>query len=295
MPGWLRGGVTSGTGAPLSDEKMDPRVRDAFSAEVRGWGREYLGADPAWAVDYFLRFFHNPLARHLDLAASTALECASGTGLNAIGFVLAGGRSIVGFDLTQDRVDFANELARRLGLAGRARFELCDIHQLPAQRVDVVFSLQTLEHVPRAPDALRALGDRAERAVVLSTPNKLFPRDGHDTGLLFNHWLPQPLRRHYAELRHARSDQFCTFLSPPEVDAVLRDFRLASRAYNFDSLEQWLDAYPCFFPYGKGGGRWLGARRESSRWKVAAAAFDALGTRARLVAPVIEGIYLRDR
>lgn len=281
------------SGPALPDEALDPAIRAAFDPATRRWGREVLGCDPAWAVDYFARFFHRPLARHLDLGTASAIECASGTGFNAIAYVLAGGRAVVGYDLTSARVDIANELARRLRLGDRARFEVRDIHALPPERAEVAFTLQTLEHVPRPIAALRALADRASRALLLSTPNHLFPRDGHDTGLMFAHWLPPRARRAYAELRDARRADLNRFMTPFQIARTLPDFALASRAYNFASLSEWLDQYPCFFPYGAGGGRWLGARRHRLRWRLAASAFAALGAGARLMAPVIEGIYLR--
>jgi 2-polyprenyl-3-methyl-5-hydroxy-6-metoxy-1,4-benzoquinol methylase len=277
----------------LGDEELDRNVREAFDPATREWGRAELGCDPAWAVDYFVRFFQRPLSRWLPLSQSTAIECACGVGFNAISFVLSGGRSIVGYDLTEGRVRFANELAHRLGIADRARFELRDIHRLPHERADIAFTLQTLEHVPEPIAALRALADRARRAVVLSTPNRLFPKDGHDSGLLFAHWLPDELRKRYTAIRRARADQFCRFLDPFEIADTLREFELVTRAYNFSNLDEWLDQYPCFFPYGPGGGVFLPARKERLRWRAASAAFLALGDVARLLAPVIEGIYLR--
>lgn len=282
------------TGAPaLPDSALRDCIRDRVDQEARAWSRETLGFDLAWGLDFFVRFYHEPLGRLLSLSEADALECASGTGLNAIAFVLAGGRSIRGYDKTPERVRVANEIAARLGLGDRAQFHLGDIHQLPAERRTVAFSLQTLEHVPRPLEALRALGDRAERALVLSTPNRWFPRDGHDTGLMFAHWLPPRARKRYAELRGAPTHQLCRFLSPREIDSTLPDFRLATTAYNFNTLEEWLSRFPCFFPYGKGGGRWLGPRLDSGRWRAAAMAFALGGAPIRRLSPMSEGIYLR--
>lgn len=281
-------------GIPLTDEALDGRVAGAFDAETRSWSQALHGADPAWAIDYFVRFFHNPLSRHVPLEDATAIECASGLGYNALAFVLAGGRSITGYDLSEQRVAHARELARRLGLADRARFEVRNLYDLPFTSADVVFSLQTLEHVPEPLQALRILADRTRVALVLSTPNRLYPKDGHDTGLLFAHWLPTPVRRRYARLRGAPVQQLCRFLSPFELERALPDFSRATKLYNFDDLDEWLEQYPCFFPYGAGGGRWLPARSQRPRWRAAKVATRLAPDAARLTAPMIEGIYLRN-
>lgn len=269
-----------------------PAILDAFDAETREWADSAFGTDVQWALEFFQRFYHRPLARWVDLRQTRAAECASGLGLNALAFTLAGGQSIVGYDKTEHRVELANELTRRLGLAHRARFEVRDIHGLPQESVDVFFTLQTLEHVPRAPEALVGIGRRARRAVVLSTPNKWWPRDGHDTGLWFAHWLSPRWRRRYARFAGGRQDQFCRFLSPSQVQACLPGFRRVTSAYNFDRLEDWLDRFPCFFPYGAGGGRWLGPRAHRPVWRAAALVTRSVPS-ATLCAPMLEGIYLR--
>lgn len=265
-----------------------------FSDETRSWLESKVGTDPAWAADFFLRFYHRPLGRLLDLRAADAIECASGKGLNAIAFVLAGGRSIVGYDKTQAAVDIASELAERVGLPRtRVRFELGDIHALPAGDADVVFTLQTLEHVSRPVEALEKLAGRARRALVLSTPNLWFPKDGHDTGLLFGHWMPTPLRRRYAARFGGRTDQFCRFLSMRQIAAALPKFHRATSAYNFERIDAWLAEFPCYFPYGKEGGRWLPARTDAPRWRAASLAFAAAPRLAGAVAPMNEAIFLR--
>lgn len=280
--------------ALLPDDQLDVRVRSAFDPETRKWASSHLGGDAAWSVDYFVRFFHNPLRTVLGNLSMDALECASGYGLNAIAYLLSGGASIRGYDIDQARIAFASELAERLGLGDRASFQYGDIHALPASpSVGVVFTLQTLEHVPRPLEALRALADRAEKAIVISTPNRLFPIDGHDTGLAFAHWLSNAQRKRYASWRGAPTAQLCSFLSAFDIDATIPDFELRTHAYNFARLSDWLDQYPCFFPYGPDGGRWLGARKHRFRWRCAKGAFRVAGAAARMVAPVLEGIYVR--
>lgn len=274
--------------------QIHPSIAKVLTPEVGQWAASLLPAELGPSLEFFRRFYHAPLGRRLPIGEVSAAECASGFGLNAIAFVLSGGRSIVGYDIQEGRVAFANALSRRLGLEDRARFELRDVHDLPPREVEVFFTLQTLEHVPRPLDALRGMAERARRALVLSTPNLWWPRDGHDTGLLFAHWAPRDLRKRYAQLRGARTDQLCRFLSPREVARVLRGFHRATRFYNFDSPEEWLDEFPVYFPYGAGGGRWLPARRGRLRWQVASRVHRAAPRLGRDLAPMIEGIYLRE-
>lgn len=276
----------------LPDTALDPRVRALFSSSVRSFGEQTSGMDPAWAVDFFLRFYHRPLSKLVDLGGATALECASGFGHAALAYVVAGGARILGVDRTEARVRAANALAERVGLADRARFEVGDIHDLPGDRVDVTVTLQTLEHVPRAVEALSSLASLTRQAVVLSTPNRLFPKDGHDSGLLFSHWLPPGARRRWVALRRPQVRVLNTFLTPMQIDSTLQGFRRATVAYNFPSLEEWLDQFPCFFPYA-GRGRFLPARAERRRWQAAATAYRLLGQKAQYLAPMFEGIYVR--
>lgn len=277
---------------PLPDTDLDPRVRGLFSPSVRSFGEATSGMDPAWAVDFFLRFYHRPLSKLVGLEGTSALECASGFGHAALGFLLAGGERVLGIDRTEERVRAANELATRLGLGDRARFEVGDIHDLPPGRVDVTITLQTLEHVPRPLDALSALASRTDRAVLLSTPNRLFPKDGHDSGLFFAHWLPRGARRRWVAAMRPDVRVLNDFLTPMQIESTLRGFRRATVAYNFGSVEEWLQQFPCFFPYS-GEGRFLPARSRRRRWRAAAAAFRILGAKAQYLAPMFEGIYVR--
>jgi ubiquinone/menaquinone biosynthesis C-methylase UbiE len=275
------------------DVGVHPDIAARVDPTLQAWVAERYPVALAPALEFFRRFYHEPLSRRVRLDTADAAECACGSGLNALAFLLAGGRSVVGYDKTETRVDFAQQLAARLGLADRARFEVRDIHELPETPVDVVFTLQTLEHVPRPLEALRGMGRRARRAVVLSTPNLWWPKDGHDTGLMFAHWAPRELRRRYARLRRARVDQLCRFLSPREIEQALPEFERVTSFYNFDAPAEWTARFPTFFPYGRGGGRFLAARGHRLRWRAADRAFRMWPRVARDLAPMNEGIYLR--
>lgn len=272
---------------------IHPSISKAVTPDIAEWAAGRWSSKLGPTLEFFRRFYHEPLSSLVDLSTVDAAECASGAGLNAIAFVLSGGRSIVGYDKTEERVRFANDLAERLGIADRARFELLDISDVPETQVDVFFSLQTLEHVPHPLEALRRMGQVSRRAVVVSTPNQWWPRDGHDTGLMFAHWTPDRFRRRYAVARGARSDQFCRFLSPLEIAETLVGFERVTGFYNFSNPKSWTERFPTYFPYGEGGGRYLPARSANPKWRIASAVFDLVPDVARNFAPMNEGIYLR--
>lgn len=74
-----------------------------------------------------------------------------GCGIGLYDFALARIRPkalVVGVDLNQTQVQYANDAARRLGLADRLVFEQADVTcYRPAQKFDVVLMTEMLEHL----------------------------------------------------------------------------------------------------------------------------------------------------
>ena len=140
----------------------------------------YRDLDLELTLDYMRRRFVAPLARHLDITAATLLDCA-------VGFRLARLR----LSPRRRQACGAGRDGRRRGSTPRARSprgsassgaapssptRIQDI-DLGEDGVDIFASIETLEHVGRENirASVRNMARTARRAVVLTTPNFLFP------------------------------------------------------------------------------------------------------------------------
>ncbi len=124
---------------------------------------------------------------------------------------------------------------------------------LPNRSVDVFASIETLEHVGRnnIVGCIAAMTRAPRHAVILTTPNLLFPKIAHDTQLPIAHWLPASVRRRYAVL-FGREDNNVgnDFLTPFDLLPLYRRFRPASRFQTFGSFSEFAHFYPHYLPYG---------------------------------------------
>ena len=198
----------------------------------------YRDLDLELTLDYMRRRFVAPLARHLDLTAATLLDCASGFGWLAFAYLLAGGKHAVLVEMDAPRLDAARAIAARLGVERRCTFVTARIQDidLGEDGVDIFASIETLEHVGRdnIGPAVRTMARTARRAVVLTTPNFLFPVVAHDTELPLAHWLPAGLRRRYAAAKgRAAMDRGNQFVMPWDLAPLAAKFRPVSRYQTF--------------------------------------------------------------
>jgi SAM-dependent methyltransferase len=103
----------------------------------------------------------NEIPRLLDLRRdSSVLELGCGSGGYALHLAEKIGCRLLGLDINEAGVRNANQLALTRGLAGRARFEQCDVSRhLPFDDTtfDAVFSNDVMCHVPGRPEVLREI------------------------------------------------------------------------------------------------------------------------------------------
>jgi hypothetical protein len=225
-----------------------PYFRD-FSAGL------YRDLDLDGTLDYMRRRFVAPLARQVEIGNATLLDCASGFGWLAFAYLLSGGARAILVDMDEQRLEAARQIAARLQLLPRCEFRsgpLQDI-DIAENGVDIFASIETLEHVGRGNIAacVRTMARTARRAVLLTTPNFLFPVVAHDTELPLAHWLPAGWRRRYAEAAgRAELDRGNQFLTPWDLAPLAGKFRPVSRYLTFDRLEDYDSFYPHYMPYG---------------------------------------------
>jgi SAM-dependent methyltransferase len=278
------------------DPRSIARIRELRHFQTSGYGDLDIEA----TLSFFAARYMTPLQERLALNECSVLDCACGYGWLAIAFVLGGARSAVAVDLDLPRLRTARRIAAILGVEDRIQFLHGSVEDLPVgdNGVQVAVSVETLEHVGDRAAGRRAvaeLGRVADRAVILTTPNKLFPVIAHDTRLPFLHWLP-PRRRRWLSglLGRRKSDLGNQFLTPSDLSPLHREFRRVSRCLVFSSFEAYRNHYPFYLPY-------LGTGKT---WKTAPGAGQALyyrtvsvllGTHSHWLMPNLAGVYVRRR
>jgi ubiquinone/menaquinone biosynthesis C-methylase UbiE len=258
----------------------------------------YRDLDCELTLDYMRRRFVAPLAKHLDINAATMLDCAAGFGWLSFAYLLAGGKHAVLVEMDDERLDAARAIASRLGVERRCTFIPTRIQDvdLGEDGVDIFATVETLEHVGRENirASIRNMTRTASRAVVLTTPNFLFPKVAHDTELPFAHWLPDGLRHRYA-LANGRDamDRGNQFLLPWHLAPLAAKFRPISRYQTFETAAEYDRFYPHYMPYGANEAqRYRTAPKRGQRALHRALAM-ALGRYSFALAPSLASVWLR--
>ena len=260
----------------------------------------YGNLDFEGTLEFFTRRYVTSLKEFFDISRCVVVDCASGYGWFSLAYLWEGGKCAVAIDIDRERLQAAKAIAQILGVADRIRFVHAGVQALPLRRgsVDLVVSIETLEHVGRAhvASSVRELCDVPRRGVLMTTPNKLFPVIAHDTGLPFLHWLPPRARRSIARLvRRAEQDDGNEFLSPFDLQPLAAKFERVSTCMTFKTYADYRGHYPFYLPYGVDS-----ARRHRTRPSFAKALFYRVATAVfgrvtHWVMPSLAGVYVRRR
>ena len=219
--------------------------------------REGLYGDLDWdaTLDYMNRRYIQALQKQLPINGLVLLDGAAGFGWLSFAFLRAGGGKAILLDPDRERLNCARILADQLGLLERCSFICTALEDcnLPDACVDIFASIETLEHVGRK-DIGRAVHNIvrcSRKAVLLTTPNALFPAIAHDCRLPFSHWLPKPWRKVYARLAgREKMEEGNDFLTPFDLRPLRQQFRSCCRFQTFGSMAEFLAFYPHYLPYG---------------------------------------------
>jgi SAM-dependent methyltransferase len=157
------------------------------------FGPEYLGNFRRGVQEnprFWARFGRQPA-----LADATVLDVGSGWGSLCVDMARAGARRVVGLDLKQDLVDFANAYVREAhpDLAGRVSFHAVDL-QVYAEPLafDLIVSKDSFEHIIDLDGMLAAMRARLKpggRLYAGFGPLYPTPYGDHDRrATIFRHW-----------------------------------------------------------------------------------------------------------
>jgi 2-polyprenyl-3-methyl-5-hydroxy-6-metoxy-1,4-benzoquinol methylase len=284
-------------GIALLDEETQRAIADIDYLRTYDDGI-YRDLDIELTLDYMRRRFVAPLSRHVAIEEASLVDCASGFGWLGFAYLLAGGKHAVLVDLDARRLDAAREIADLIGVSQRCSFLTDRIQDIAIadDGADIFASVETLEHVGRenVRPSLLNMSRIAKTAVVLTTPNFLFPAVAHDTELPFAHWLPAGLRHRYAAAAgRADLDRGNRFLRPWELAPLLPKFRPVGRFQTFATREEYDRFYPHYMPYGpRQVRRWRAAPRAGQRTLQTALA-RTLGAWSFALAPNLASVWVR--
>lgn len=217
----------------------------------------YNHIDVARVLKYMKDRYVDAMVPHVDVRTATFCDCASGYGWLGFAFLLSGGRHATFVEVNRNKLAASRAIAGVLGLADRCEFTDVGMEALayPDRHFDVFSTIETLEHVGRANIAasIRNAARLAGKVIILTTPNRAFPLDIHDTQVLFAHWVPKSMRSHYIRPFGRDRTVFNDFVAPWELAPLLREFRPVSRVLTFSNLTKWERSYPFYSPYRRGG------------------------------------------
>lgn len=178
------------------------------------WLARLLQLKPLWAVNEVLRA-ESPLASevfdylegryHITFEHTRVLELGCGFGATAVQMLERGASSLLALDVDNTGLQMAYQRAADFGHGSRALFaQIGEDGQLPARlgQFNIVIAAEVFEHVtPQTrPALLRCLYERVAPGgvLLLSTPNRLVPKDLHTSGLWVVNFMPRSLAFRYA-------------------------------------------------------------------------------------------------
>ncbi len=209
-------------------------------------------------VLYFNKAVIEPLEKKGMTISDSIIDIASGDGQMSLALYLKGYRTITMFDLDKERLSFSKNLIQKF----LPNTDISIINDTAANMMGeyvVIISYQTIEHLSLSgnysiasrkfqKDFLDKINNHIHKLCYINAPNYTFPVDGHDTGKLFFHYLPISIRK----LLISKNIVKCSWagISQPVsisfLNRNLKNFKLASNYYAFESMLDYIRNYPPF-------------------------------------------------
>jgi 2-polyprenyl-3-methyl-5-hydroxy-6-metoxy-1,4-benzoquinol methylase len=204
---------------------------------------------------YMVKRYVNPLQKVLEIRDSSLIDCGCGFGWLSFAYLLSGGKSATLCEIDGERLNAAKKIAQILQLDTKCTFITSPLQNLSTTEnsFDIFVSVETLEHVgeKNIDSCIEIISRTAKKAVILTTPNKLFPLVFHDNKIPMSHWLPVRYRKKYLKLFHGSTENMNDFVPAWKLGPIREKFRPVSRVLTFQSYKEWVSSYPFYSPYNK--------------------------------------------
>ncbi|HEY63660.1 MAG TPA: methyltransferase domain-containing protein [Caldilineae bacterium] len=168
--------------------------------------------------DYIERPLGRLIERFVSIAGKTVLDFGCGCGASSIALARLGAAEVYGIEPDPAFAEIARRRVAEDGLEGRVHVHhVPDTTRLPLPdgSVDLAVCNAVLEHIPprHRPAHLREIWRTLRpggHLIISETPNRLWPKDHHTTGLWWVPYMPLRLARRYAIWRSDRVSPECT-------------------------------------------------------------------------------------
>lgn len=221
---------------------------------------EYFDLDFQKTLQYIIKRYIIPITPLIDISNSSLVDCGSGYGWLAFGYLLSGGKHATLCDIDEPRLEAAKEISKILGVFERCSFVSGPMESLVFRKneFDIFACIETLEHVGEAniDTCIDLIANSTKEIAILTTPNKFFPLVLHDNKVPLSHWLPSKNRNFYTNLFGIKNKHHNDFVSPLRLTPIRKKFKPFSKTLTFSSYSEWKNSYPFYSPYNS-----------SNRWK----------------------------
>lgn len=255
-------------------------------------------------VLYFTKAVIQPMERKGMKKTDSILDLASGDGQMSLALALLDYKKLTLYDMDKVRLDLGKQIIREF----KKDLEVDVINNSATElegTFDVLICYQTIEHLSDEGnysvakkacqlEFLRRVDRSITKLCYFNAPNRSFPVDGHDTGKLFFHWLPLGIKKLLIQGKHVRCSWsgICRPVTVSFLGRHLPHFKLASKYYAFDSMQEYMANYPPFDYMGAAIPMDHGKKRS---WKKRAVdgLSGMIGRQMQKLLPVLSVIYVR--
>ncbi len=209
-------------------------------------------------VLYFVKAVIEPLEKKGMVREDSIVDLACGLGQMSLALALLGYRNLTLYDLDTERLNVGLGLIHLYCNGYTPQVINASAMDLSTD-FDVLICYQTIEHLSDEGNYsvakkhcqvafLARVDQHIKKLCYFNAPNRTYPVDGHDTGRLFFHYLPIPVKRFliYRNIVRCSWEGISRPISIGFLNRHLPRFQLDSTYYAFDSMLDYVSNYPRF-------------------------------------------------
>lgn len=147
-----------------------------------------------------------------DLSGKRVLDFGAGLGQLGLFFFKKGAKEIILTEIDEKLLELSEIYLKDIGYGGNYKFYMIEENDklsfIKDESIDLIVASEVFEHI--YPESRKNILVNLYRKlsqggiIIITAPNKLFPKDGHTTGLWFAAWLPTKIGAWYARTFSSR-------------------------------------------------------------------------------------------